>query len=263
MALAGIPLQSLLYVPDIEPGLALKTLARFSDQIALTTPESRTYFKEHRNTHVTGYPTRVNISDWTKEQAEQLFNLTKQKPVVLILGGSKGARSINQVVEKYLIELLGFAQIIHITGQLDFDAAEQSRDQLTDDLKANYHLYPYIHDIGAALSAADLAISRAGASTLGEYPLFGLPAILVPYPYAWRYQKVNADYLANDGAAVVLEDSRLMKDLIPLVKSLLADPQKLAQMRNSMKSFARPGAADQIAEMLVGLSTKKFGRKQP
>jgi UDP-N-acetylglucosamine--N-acetylmuramyl-(pentapeptide) pyrophosphoryl-undecaprenol N-acetylglucosamine transferase len=120
-----------------------------------------------------------------------------------------------------------------------------------------------LHEIGAAFAAADLAISRAGASTLGEYPLFGLPAILVPYPHAWRYQKVNADYLAKHSAAVVLEDSRLPEDLVALVKSLLADSQKLSQMRNSMKSLAAPGAADRIADMLVGLSTKKAGRIQP
>jgi len=263
MALAAIPFQSLLYVPDIEPGLALKTIARFSDQIALTTPESKSYFSGNRNTNVTGYPTRIGISDWTREKAEHLFNLSKEKPVVLILGGSKGARSINQVVEQHLSELLGFAQIIHISGQLDFAVAEKSREQLADDLKANYHLYPYLHEIGAAFAAADLAISRAGASTLGEYPLFGLPAILVPYPHAWRYQKVNADYLAKHSAAVVLEDSRLPEDLVALVKSLLADSQKLSQMRNSMKSLAVPGAADRIADMLVGLSTKKAGRIQP
>ncbi len=262
MALAGIPFQSLLYVPDIEPGLALKTIARFSDQIALTTPESGTFFKGHQNTSVTGYPTRASISDWTKEKAEQLFNLSKEKPVVLVLGGSKGARSINQALEKHLSELLSIAQIIHISGQLDFEVLEKSREQLPADLKANYHLYSYLHDIGAALAAADLAISRAGASTLGEYPLFGLPAILVPYPYAWRYQKGNADYLSNHGAAVILEDSRLGDDLVTLVKSMLADPQKLAQMGDSMKSLAVPGAADRIAEMLVGLSTQKTGRIQ-
>ncbi len=263
MALAGIPLQSLLYVPDIEPGLAIKTLARFSDQIALTTPESKTYFSGHRSTRVTGYPTRVTFSEWTREKADQLFNLSKEKPVVLIFGGSKGARSINQVVEKYLDELLSFAQIIHISGQLDFAVAEQSREKLSDEMRSNYHLYPYLHNMGAALAAADLAISRAGASTLGEYPLFGLPAILVPYPYAWRYQKGNADYLSSHGAALVLEDSRLGVDLVPLVKSILSDSQKLAQMRNSMKSLAVPDAADRIAEMLVDLSTKKTGRIQP
>ena len=73
-----------------------------------------------------------------------------------------------------------------------------------------YHAFPYLHDeMGAALAAADLVISRAGASTLGEYPLFGLPAVLVPYPYAWRYQKVNADTLVQKGAAIMLEDDKL------------------------------------------------------
>ena len=72
----------------------------------------------------------------------------------------------------------------------------------------------YLHEMGAALAAADLVVSRAGASSLGEFPLFALPAVLVPYPHAWRYQKVNADYLSRRGAAIILEDHRLNEDLI-------------------------------------------------
>ena len=101
---------------------------------------------------------------------------------------------------------------------------------------ARYHAFPYLHEeMGAALAAADLALSRAGASTLGEYPLFGLPAILVPYPYAWRYQKVNAEALVQCGAAVMLEDDKLSNQLLPTVNELLSQPQKMASMRAAMK----------------------------
>jgi UDP-N-acetylglucosamine:LPS N-acetylglucosamine transferase len=86
---------------------------------------------------------------------------------------------------------------------------------------ARYHAYPFLHEMGQALAAADLVVSRAGASALGEYPLFGLPAILVPYPYAWRYQKVNADYLARRGAAVRLNDEDLPARLAGEVRALL------------------------------------------
>ena len=260
MALAGIPYQSVLYVPDIEPGLALKTIARYSDHIALTTPKSTKFFNRNKRISITGYPTRANLKDWSKQKAAQLFSLSGNKPVVLILGGSKGARSINQAVQGQLDQLLAMAEVIHITGQLDFPSADASREMLSEEQKASYHLYPYLHDIGAALAVADLAVSRAGASTLGEYPQFGLPAILVPYPYAWRYQKVNADYLAGHGAAVVLEDARLKDDLLPLVKSLLSDPQKLTDMGKSALSLSRPDAAQKIAEIVSQLSNKNEGR---
>jgi UDP-N-acetylglucosamine--N-acetylmuramyl-(pentapeptide) pyrophosphoryl-undecaprenol N-acetylglucosamine transferase len=108
--------------------------------------------------------------------------------------------------------------------------------------------------MGAALASADLVLSRAGASSLGEYPLLGLPAVLVPYPHAWRYQKVNADYLASRGAAVVLEDSRLKDELPAMIQSILKEPARQESMRASMRILARPQAAQQIARQLVLLS---------
>ena len=97
--------------------------------------------------------------------------------------------------------------------------------------------------MGAALVSADLVISPAGVSTLGEFPCFGLPAILIPYPYAWRYQKVNADYLAERGAAVIVKDEVLKNELLPVVKALLANPSKLEAMSKAMKSLSHPQAA--------------------
>ena len=97
--------------------------------------------------------------------------------------------------------------------------------------------------MGAALAAADLVISRAGASTLGEYPMFSLPAILVPYPHAWRYQVINAQHLVKNGAAIMVEDSRLESELLPTIKQTLNDKKKLVAMRNSMQALYRPNAA--------------------
>ncbi len=90
-------------------------------------------------------------------------------------------------------------------------------------LESRYHAMPYLHEMGAALAAADLVLSRAGASTLGEYPFFGLPAVLVPYPYAWRYQRVNADYPRWEKCGVILQDELLEDKLLPVIHDLLLE----------------------------------------
>ena len=121
-----------------------------------------------------------------------------------------------------------------------------------------YHAHPYLHEeMGAALASADLAVCRAGASTLGELPLFGLPAVLIPYPYAWRYQKVNADYLAKHGAAVVIEDSRMEEDLLQTISSLLNDPVHLCNMQSAMRALAVKDAAGRIASIVLKTAEKR------
>lgn len=267
MALAGWKVPSLLYVPDIEPGLALKTLGRFADKIAVTAEDSRRYFSRPERISLTGYPVRADLARWTRQAARKALNLSEESPVLLVSGGSKGARSINTAVMANLPALLETAQIVHITGELDWPNVEAKAKELFKDAfsqgstsgipaiqAGRYQAFPYLHDqMGAALAAADLALSRAGASSLGEYPLFGLPAVLVPYPHAWRYQKVNAGYLVGQAAAVLLEDEKLSDQLLPTIKDLFNQPQKLASMRDAMQQLSHPKAAAQIGGLLLAL----------
>lgn len=271
MAFAGrLPIRefkrprSLLYVPDIEPGLALKALARFADQIAVTAEETSSYLPRKTRVSVTGYPVRRDLASWTKARARSALQLQENLPVLLVFGGSRGARSINRALIAALPDLVTEMQVVHISGTLDWAEVTAARERLAvklpDGLISRYHAYPYLHEeMGAALSAADLVISRAGASCMGEYPLFGLPAILVPYPYAWRYQQVNAAFLEERGAAVVVEDQELAERLVPQVRSLLNDSQRIAQMSSAMRSLARPQAAQDIAGMVHSLATNGRG----
>jgi undecaprenyldiphospho-muramoylpentapeptide beta-N-acetylglucosaminyltransferase len=254
MALAGRRIPMALYVPDIEPALALKTLARFADKIAVTAPESFRYFKDPDRLILTGYPIRHDLIKWTRSSGRRALGLSDDTPVILVFGGSRGARSINEALIKNLPVLLEQVQVIHITGELDWQDVETKIKEISGGNTDRYHGYPYLHDeMGAALAAADLVISRAGASTLGEYPLFGLPALLVPYPYAWRYQKVNADSLVQQGAAIMLEDDKLSNELVATVRALLEHPRKLAAMRVAMHGLSRPQAATEIAHELFAL----------
>ncbi len=177
--------------------------------IALTAEDSRQYFPARKRMVVTGYPTRPELTGWTREKACQHLGLQAGRFTLLVTGGSNGARSINRALLAILPQLLAEIQVIHITGQLDWAEVEAAHKQLPARSGRKLPRLPYLHEMGAALAAADLVVSRAGASTLGEYPLFGLPAILVPYPHAWRYQKVNADYLVERGAARLIDDAQL------------------------------------------------------
>jgi UDP-N-acetylglucosamine--N-acetylmuramyl-(pentapeptide) pyrophosphoryl-undecaprenol N-acetylglucosamine transferase len=130
MALAGAKVPTLLYVPDIEPALALKTIARFADRIAVTAPDSKRYFHPRARIVETGYPVRSDFSKWDRKSARAALKLEGDKPVLLVTGGSRGARSINQAVLKHLPYLLEIAQVIHLSGELDWPTVEATQSRL-------------------------------------------------------------------------------------------------------------------------------------
>ncbi len=168
--------------------------------------------------------------------------------MLLVFGGSRGARSINQALWSRLEDVLRLAQVVHVTGELDWPRVAAVRERLEGTLGRRYHPHAYLHEeMGLALASADLAIARAGASTLGELPLFGLPAALVPYPYAWRYQRLNAEHLVRQGAAVLVRDEDLGTQLLPTIQRLLGDTGKLQAMGDAARGLSRPDAAQMIA----------------
>lgn len=255
MALAARNRKSLVYIPDIEPGLALKFIQQMAKIIGVSVEDTLQYTPRSKRVVVTGYPVRQNVQTWTRESAREHFALDDSLPVILIFGGSKGARSINQTVLNNLEALAEKAQILHISGEANWDSVSNAPLSLPEDLRQNYHPFPYLHeDMGAALAAADLVVSRSGASTLGEYPQFGIPAILVPYPFAWKYQRQNAEFLRDAGGAVILENAELDSKLLSTISSLIDDSGKLSSMASSMKKLAKPSAANHLADLLRQLA---------
>jgi UDP-N-acetylglucosamine--N-acetylmuramyl-(pentapeptide) pyrophosphoryl-undecaprenol N-acetylglucosamine transferase len=238
----------LLYLPDIEPGLAVKFVARFARKIGVTTDDSVRYFPA-RKTIVTGYPTRTGLAQADRAAAIRKFELVEDRQTLLVFGGSKGARSINRAIGALLEHLLAKYQVIHISGATDFAEVLGQHAALPEDLKRYYHVFEYVHDIGFAFAAADLVVSRAGASILGEYPLFGLPSILVAYPYAWRYQKVNADYLVAHGAAIRLDDETLSETLGSTIDRVLSDSAQRQALSQATRSLVRPDPALKLAQV--------------
>ena len=257
MAIAAASVPTLLYVPDIEPGLALKFMARFADRIAVTDAASQRYFG--KRVVVTGYPVRPELATWTRRRGLAALKLRGELPVLLVAGGSKGARSINAALVRNLPELLKSMQVVHVTGQGEWERVAQATRNLSKASLRRYRPFAYLHEeMGAALAAADVAILRAGASTLGELPSFGLPAVLVPYPHAWRYQRVNAEHLAARKAALIVADGELERELLSTVTGLLRNESQRSSMRRALKAMARPEAASELAEHLLELG----GRRQ-
>ena len=246
--LLGIPI--VIYLPDIEPGLTIKVLQPFACRVAVNVEASARYLPTGKSI-VTGYPLQASRLKATRREAQAHFGLDAERKTLLVFGGSRGARNINIALAECLEQLLDARlQIIHVTGKLDWADHRQRVGAMGD--HQHYHAFAYLHDdMSFALAAADLALCRAGASTLAELPLFGLPAILVPYPYAWRYQKVNADYLADNGAALRLNDEDLADQLVATLYGLVADDKRLNTMRVNSRALSQPDGARRLADLLL------------
>jgi UDP-N-acetylglucosamine--N-acetylmuramyl-(pentapeptide) pyrophosphoryl-undecaprenol N-acetylglucosamine transferase len=247
----GVPVA--VYLPDLYPGWAVRAIARLARKVAVTAIESL-----HRlpaaKTVVTGYPVRDEFWHVNRAGGRKRLGLDPEEKVLFVTGASSGAHSINKAVASDLPGLLELCEVVHLCGRSDEAWLTEIRDGLPRDLRARYHLHGYMHDDTPwAMAAADLALCRSGASTMGELPAVGLPAILVPYPYAGGHQKLNARYLERNGAAVVLDDGDL-DGMLPLVGEVLHDEARLRTMRDAARRLARPDAARRIARILLELA---------
>jgi len=249
--LRGVPM--LVFVPDIEPAQSVKANARLADRIAVTVEDSIRYIQAEKAV-VTGYPLGERVTRWTRAEGRAALGVGDDETMLFVFGGSRGARSINRALMGNITELVGDAHVVHVSGTLDWDEVEAAHGALPAAVRTRYRVFPYLHDrMGGALAAADLVLSRAGASILGEFPYFGLPSVLVPYPHAWRYQRVNAGWLADRGAAVVVEDGDLAGEMVPVVRRLLSDKGRLAAMSAASRELARPNASQEIARLFMEL----------
>ena len=249
---------TLIYLPDITPGMGVQRLAPYASAIAVSFPEVAEHFRDYpAQIYDTGYPVRPELRrrSMSRAEARTTFHLDPNLFTLLVFGGSRGARAINQALAAILPDLLAEMQIIHISGELDHQQAETRASHLSPAQRLRYRLFPYLHDeMIAALHAADLVVARAGASTLGEFPALGLPAILVPLPISGGHQRHNASYLADRGAAVIVENEAMPGELLPAILDLRRNPDRLAAMSEASASLARPNAAQDIARILFDLA---------
>ncbi len=244
---------SVIYLPDLEPGWAVRATAPWATRVAVSFKEVVESVPMGKAV-VTGYPIRSEFFRTDRERDRQMFHLDPAARTVTIFGGSRGAHHINQAAVAHLAELARLAQIVLITGREEEQDANRQVQSLSPDLSARVRVYGYLEEqLPHALAAADVVVARAGAATLGEFPALALPAIVVPYPHAGRHQERNANFLVERGAAVKLKDEDLERELVPTLSSLLNAPEKLKKMAQASNAISEPHAAANLADLLQSL----------
>jgi UDP-N-acetylglucosamine--N-acetylmuramyl-(pentapeptide) pyrophosphoryl-undecaprenol N-acetylglucosamine transferase len=233
------------------PGISTRFLARFSDRVCLSYPDSTSHFPVGSKFRVTGNPVRPEVTQGNRMEALRALGLDKDKKTIFIFGGSQGARAINRVLLECLSSLRPEWQILWQTGERDL--AEISQKTRGCPLKCA--VYPFIHEMESAYAAADLVVSRAGALTLAEITACGKPSILIPYPFAAAdHQKHNARILQEAGAAsVILERDLTRERLTSEIFSLLSDERTLRRMAEASRKLGRPDATSRLVDEMEDL----------
>jgi UDP-N-acetylglucosamine--N-acetylmuramyl-(pentapeptide) pyrophosphoryl-undecaprenol N-acetylglucosamine transferase len=242
LAAARRRIPTALLEADAQLGLANRLTAPFARRVFLSFPIEGREGEKYR---VTGRPIPSRSRRVERAPARSRFGLPADGPVLLVFGGSQGARTLNEfAVDAFAAD---GPLVLHLAGERDYPAL---RERVA---RPGYRLLPFTDDFGAALGAADIALARAGGS-VWELAAAGLPAVLVPYPSATAdHQTLNARHFAEGGGAVLVPESEL--STVPaLLRSLLEDAGKRREMEVAMLRLARPGAADEIAEELISLA---------
>jgi UDP-N-acetylglucosamine--N-acetylmuramyl-(pentapeptide) pyrophosphoryl-undecaprenol N-acetylglucosamine transferase len=238
-----------VYLPDVTPGWAVRLLSKLATRMTTTSDRALDYLPRNKTT-VVGYPVRGDFWSLDRNAARDRLGLPRDAKVLLITGASLGARAINEAIVAALPELLARCHVLHLTGAADEAWAREQPDALDPALRDRYDVRGYIDDMPAAMIAADLVVSRSGASTLGELPAAATPAILIPGEYEGWSQAPNAEFLQSRGAAVMLRNAELAS-LAPTIIALLEDDPRRAAMSDAMRALARPDAARDLARTLI------------
>jgi len=247
----------LTHESDSVPGVANRVIGSMSDRIAISYPSTRRYFSE-KKVFLTGNPVRDDIDKGDKNNFLKKYNLTESRPLILVLGGSQGARNINVAITATLAELVKICQVIHQTGELKYEeTVKMARESGIKENRDGYYPIPFIEssEMKDVLAAADVVISRAGANSISEIAANGKPAILIPLPSAANnHQGMNAYYLAENSSAIVLEESNLGRNmLVQKIESLLNDRELRERISENIKEFYHADAPDKIAQGIIDL----------
>ncbi len=244
-------IKTVIHEQNVIPGKANRFLAKFSHRIAISFKETKDYLKGYETKVVlTGNPLRKELEQIDKKEALIFFGFQDDKFTILIMGGSQGSRRINlgflramsNISDKFKF------QIIHLAGHLDYDLLKESYRGLNTDIQ----LFRFLKPMQYAYSACDLVVSRGGASTIAEIIFFKLPAIIIPYPFAYKHQTANAKVLEKMGSAIIINDNELDKDTFKVnLEKLLNNPERIKAMRLCYDSVSRVNINDLLVNAVL------------
>lgn len=239
-------------------GITNKILSKFVTKIAVGSELALKNFPAEKTIY-TGNPIRAEVLEAKRDDGLKEFNFSADKPVILISGGSRGARSINNAMIEVLLQAREkfSAQFLHVTGKGEFESVtQQLKDKGFDFDTPQIKIVPYLYNMPRAMAMADLAIFRAGATGLAELTARGIPAILIPYPFAAEnHQEFNAKALVEVGAAKMILNKDLTAEILSAqLEELLQNPDALKKMSAASLSLGRPQAAEEIADLILKIA---------
>jgi UDP-N-acetylglucosamine--N-acetylmuramyl-(pentapeptide) pyrophosphoryl-undecaprenol N-acetylglucosamine transferase len=253
-SLLGIP--TLIQEQNSYPGIATRLLARRAREVHICFEETRRHLRRRENVHVSGNPIRAAIGSVPRAEGARRYGFDPARPTILVTGGSLGAARLNAAV---LAAVRGWVaedgvQLLWLTGEAHAATIRAQLAALGLPAGAPVRVEAFEPAMEHAYAASDLAIARSGASTLAELAAAGVPAVLVPYPFAAAdHQTRNADTMVHEGAAVLLRENDAASQLLETVRQLMRDPARRASMAERMRALARPDAAATIARAVLRL----------
>jgi UDP-N-acetylglucosamine--N-acetylmuramyl-(pentapeptide) pyrophosphoryl-undecaprenol N-acetylglucosamine transferase len=259
MAAKLLRIPVIIHESDSVPGKTNLWASKFAKKIAISYPDTASYFKDQDKIAFTGNPLRKAVLNINKTGAHEYLNLETDIPTILIIGGSLGAKIINERILDALPKLIEKYQIIHQTGKSNVVEVSKMADIIIDNNpnKNRYRIYDYLNDLSLimAAGASNLVITRAG-STIFEIASWGVPSIVIPITESnGNHQRLNAYAYARSGAASVIEESNLTTNvLIGEIDRILQDTKLQEKMSAAAKNFTRPDAANKIARELINIA---------
>ncbi|MDD2689798.1 MAG: undecaprenyldiphospho-muramoylpentapeptide beta-N-acetylglucosaminyltransferase [Candidatus Omnitrophica bacterium] len=247
-------IKTLIHEQNVIPGRANRLLAKFADKIAVSFIQTKNYLNSSQKLVFTGNPIRQELkaAKDLRQEALDFFGFDNNKFTILVMGGSQGSHRINTCflnAVSMMTDKSGF-QIVHLAGQADYGLLDSGYR----DSQVAFKLFTFLKEMQYAYSIADLAITRAGATTIAELAFFGTPAIIIPYPFAYRHQLNNAGVLTGHAAAILINEDELEpKVLKEVLVDLMNNPNKIKLMRSNFNRISKTNACDLLINEALSL----------
>ncbi len=247
----GIP--TLVWEGNVVAGRSTRAVGRVATRVAVSFPPTLAAFPGR--SFVSGTPIR-SFAGIDREAARRRLGIGPDERLLLAFGGSQAVASINRAVTERLPDLVADWHVVHVAGSAGLPEAQRAHDALPAALRDRYQPEAFIGDgMAEALVASDLVLGRAGSSTCAEVTATGTAAILVPYPYAALHQAANAAWLADHGAAVVIQDASLTAERLVSAAGRLRDDAVRASIADAARGLGRPNAAGVLASELLAMAS--------